>query len=123
MQSSGPSLAHRVSHVSGELPFACFDIKSITVSGDEIVDRYIEVKAVPNESLQFYWSRVEVEAAKVLRERYYLYLVPYIVGRGFDISAVCIICNPQETLLQNNGWKVEEDVFVCSRKRKDRDTG
>jgi hypothetical protein len=117
----GPSLAHRVAHVSDELPFACFDIKSITVSEDEIVERYIEVKAVPEESMQFYWPRAEVDAAKVLREKYYLYLVPYIVGRGLDINALRVICNPQKSLLQDSGWTVEEDVLVCSRKRKGRE--
>ncbi len=112
----GSALADRVIHVSSDAPFACFDIKSVTAKEDGIVDRYIEVKAVPEDDLRFYWSKTEVEMARLFGEKYYLYLVPYVVGRGFDAAAMVMLCNPQESVLGDPLWNVEEDALVCSRK-------
>ncbi len=114
----GDILAHRVEHVSADQPYACFDIKSATALSDgQVVDRYIEVKAVPEATLQFYWSKAEVDAAKVLRTKYYLYLVPFVMKRGLDVDAVTIICDPSETLIGDvNAWEFETEVLVCRRK-------
>lgn len=116
-QRLGVGLAHLVEHISADQPYACYDVKSATVVEGQVVDRYIEVKAVPQETLQFYWSKSEVDAAKVLRDRYYLYLLPYTVKRGFDVGALTMICDPHRTLTgDQNTWEIEEDVLVCRRK-------
>jgi hypothetical protein len=113
----GSELAHLVEHISADQPYACYDIKSATVVEGQVVDRYIEVKAVPEDTLQFYWSRSEVDAAKILREKYYLYLIPFIVKRGFDADAITVIRDPHSTLSADpNAWEIEEDVLVCRRK-------
>lgn len=113
----GAQLAHRVEHVSAAQPFACYDIKSATVTEGQAVDRYIEVKAVSDGTFQFYWSKSEVDVAKVLRDNYYLYLLPYAVGRGFDIEALIMMPDPHRVLsTDSKTWEIEEDVLVCRRK-------
>ena len=113
----GGNLAAQVEHVSADQPFSCYDIKSLTVMAGQTVERYIEVKAVPVGSLQFYWSRSEIDAAQILRDRYFLYLLPYALGRGFDIEALLIVADPYRTLYgDHNNWEIEENVLVC-RKR------
>jgi hypothetical protein len=113
----GTELADLVEHISADQPYACYDIKSATVTAGQVADRYIEVKAVPEGTLQFYWSKSEVDVAKVLRDRYYLYLLPYAVNRGFDVGGLTVICDPHRTLTgDQNTWEIEEDVLVCRRK-------
>jgi len=113
----GGVLAHLVEHISADQPYACYDIKSATVTEGQVVDRYIEVKAVPEGTLQFYWSRSEVDTARVLREKYYLYLIPFVLKRGFDFEAITVIRDPHSTLRTDpNAWEIEEDVLVCRRK-------
>jgi hypothetical protein len=112
----GPELAPKVEHVSAQQPFACYDIKSFTVSGSEIAERYIEVKAVSPESLQFYWSRAEIDIAQVLASRYFLYLLPYRAGAGFDAEGLRIIADPYSNVYACEDWETEEDVIICRRR-------
>lgn len=112
----GDGLAWRVEHTSADQPFACYDIKSVTVDGEKCSERYIEVKAVPPESLQFYWSRSEIEAAQVLREQYFLYLLPYRVGSGFELNDLVVIADPYASLYcERGGWEIEENVVICRK--------
>lgn len=123
-QRLGDTLAHLVEHVSADQPYACYDIKSATVNDGQVVDRYIEVKAVPERTLQFYWSRSEVDTATVLRARYYLYLVPFAMKSGFDVEAITIVCDPHSTLVGDpDAWEIEEDVLVCRRKSRNAASG
>lgn len=112
----GPTLADRVTHVSSDAPFACFDIQSVTANEGELVDRYIEVKAVPQGDMRFYWSKTEVETSRLLGDKYFLYLVPYVVGQGLDAKSVAMLCNPQQSVLEDSLWHIEEDALICSRK-------
>lgn len=113
----GKDLARYVEHVADDQPFANYDIKSVTVTSKDLLDRFVEVKAVPMDSLRFYWSRSEIDAAQMLRDRYYLYLLPYAVTKGFDVSALVMVCDPYQTVYKDrNAWEVEEDVILC-RKR------
>lgn len=113
----GHRWASKVEHVSSDTPFASYDIKSVTVCADTATPRFIEVKAVPGESRQFYWTASEVEVARLLRERYFLYLLPVIVGRGFDLGQLMTIANPWSSIRENsNEWLIEENVIVCKRK-------
>jgi hypothetical protein len=114
----GSKFAERVEHISADSPFACYDIRSVTVDESGVQERYIEVKAVDPESLKFYWSKSEIDTAKVLRSRYFLYLLPYLQQGGFDTAALAIYCDPIRTLLSDRDrWDIEEDAVVC-RKRQ-----
>lgn len=106
-----------VEHVSAEQPFACYDIKSFTITSEGAKERFIEVKAVSHASLEFYWSRAEMDAARLLRDNYFLYLLPYKLGGGFAVEALKIICDPHRELHEDQTWEVTEDV-VHFRKKK-----
>ncbi|MGQ7890629.1 DUF3883 domain-containing protein [Paenibacillus sp. WC2504] len=65
--------AVRIECISDRLVNAGYDILSYTTSAPK-PNRFIEVKSVgPDRS--FYWSRHELEVARVLGSQYYLYLV------------------------------------------------
>jgi len=113
----GDPYAGRVKHVSQLQPFASYDILSVTVTGKAVVDRYIEVKVVSAETLQFYWSRSEVDVATLMRDQYYLYLVPYTMAGGFDLPSVTVIRDPVKAILENSDtWETEQDVLICRRR-------
>ena len=96
----GSKFAGQIEHVSANAPFSCYDIRSITVDEGGVDERYIEVKAVDPDSMQFYWSKSEIDTATILRLRYYLYLLPYSHRGGFSTDALAIYCDPVRTLLK-----------------------
>jgi len=56
---------------------AGYDIRSFnTHSKDLIYDRFIEVKGSTTKQIHFYWSANEIETAKRLGDRYWLYYQP-----------------------------------------------
>jgi len=113
----GPRWASKIEHVSYDSPFASYDIKSVTVNDNTTTPRFIEVKAVPSESHQFYWTASEVEISRLLRGRYFLYLLPVIPECGFDPARLVIIDDPWISVRQNSDeWLIEENVIVCKRK-------
>jgi hypothetical protein len=65
--------ANRIELISDTIVNAGYDIVSFSTSTPE-PNRFIEVKSVGADS-SFYWSRHELEVAKVLGSLYYLYLV------------------------------------------------
>jgi uncharacterized protein DUF3883 len=114
----GVEWASKVEHVSGRLPFACYDIKSVTLHDGRAVPRYIEVKAVAADSRQFYWTASEVEAARLLRAKYFLYLLPVVAGATFDLTRMMVVEDAYNSVYQNaQGWLIEENVIVCRQRR------
>ncbi|MEW6386235.1 MAG: DUF3883 domain-containing protein [Thermodesulfobacteriota bacterium] len=111
----GPLLSHHVEHVALRNAAAGFDILSVAAETPmDVTKRYIEVKAVSPASFQFYWTRNEVEVARLLGPLYYLYLVP--VGTGYEIGRdrFVIISDPYADVLGPGGkWVVENDVILC----------
>jgi hypothetical protein len=112
----GEQLANKVEHISRTLPFACYDIKSFTVDPSATVDRFIEVKAVSRHSYEFFWTQSELDAARLLRDKYYLYLLPSD-GDSFDFSGLLVLENAYETVYENkNAWTIDENVVLCRKK-------
>ena len=110
----GPHWASRVRHVSRERPFACYDIQSVTVCGAGVVTRYIEVKAVSPGTYEFHWSASEIEAAQVLRDRYFLYLIPVLGVAEFDLAHLKMISDPFVLVYQNGDhWIKQPTHFIC----------
>jgi len=115
----GALWAHKVEHVSADNPFACYDIKSVTVQNGDAVPRYIEVKAVPSDAFEFYWTRSELEVAHLLKSKYFLYLLPVIAGGSFDLRRILVVDDPYSSVYKNSGaWKIEENVIVCKRTKQ-----
>ena len=104
-------LADRIKHVAGENVSIGYDILSFTeTTKRRFDDRLIEVKAVSPIDWRFYWSRNEVESARIHGPNYFLYLVPVSKG-GFDIRSVRIIQNPFRRVYENiDSWVRQEEV-------------
>lgn len=114
----GAPHSHRIRHVAQENPTACFDIQSVTVNGVESLPRFIEVKAVALGSFEFHWSRTEIEAAEMLGERYFLYLLPVVAPDAFDVARMEIVQNAYAEVYRNpSKWSTTVAATVC-RKRE-----
>ena len=111
----GSTFASRVQHVALVNAAAGYDVRSVTINDNGMEEpRYIEVKAVSGSSLQFHWTRNEVDTAKLLTQWYYLYLLPVTAGRGFAIDRLQVIPDPHAVVLQApDAWAVEPDVLRC----------
>lgn len=115
-QRVGTSWQERVRHVASENPGACFDIQSVTLADGQPAQRFIEVKAVGPSTFEFHWSQSEIEAAEILRDGYFLYLLP-VVGAGFDLERMQIVQDAFAQVLRNpSGWSTTVADTVC-RKR------
>ena len=112
----GESYSHHVRHVAIEDVAAGYDILSATVGPDgSITPRYIEVKAVPAQTLRFFLSANEIAVAEALGSCYYLYLVPVNAGGLLDAEDVRVIADPHTTVLNNQAeWLVETNGIRCS---------
>ena len=109
----GPECAQRVEHVSLTDAAAGYDIASVTVNGDRITPRLIEVKAVPTQSFRFYWSANEVASARWFGPWYFLYLVPVLRTNDFDVGNIRTIRNPSVNVLNGGEWNVSTEVYKC----------
>ena len=88
-------------HVSRRDVGAGYDIESVTVLlRGEYEARYIEVKAVSSEDLNFFWSANEIEVAKELGTTYYLYLVPVSKRGKLDLAKLKTIQDPYTKIYQ-----------------------
>jgi hypothetical protein len=113
----GPEWQAHVEHVSAINPGACFDIQSVSLEPTLATPRFVEVKAVPADSCQFFWTAAELEAALLLREKYFLYLIPVIGGEQFDCSKMLMIQDPYESVYRSpESWTKTENVIICRRK-------
>lgn len=105
-------LAKRIKHVAAENVGAGYDILSFTESANDagFSDRLIEVKAVSSIDFKFYWSRNEIEAARVHGQNYFLYLVP-VSRSGFDMQKLKIIQNPfKQVYSEHDSWSRQDEV-------------
>lgn len=110
----GEDWAGRVQHVARDRPLASYDIKSVTVTETSAVPRFIEVKAVSAQSFRFFWSSEEVETARLLRDAYFLYLVPTRGDGTFDVHKIWIVDNAYDRVCGDpDKWTVESDVLLC----------
>lgn len=112
-------LPSEIEHTSLENVLAGYDIKSFEnyLDGNSNrIDRFIEVKAVSVADYKFYWSRNEMEIAKVFGEMYYLYLLPVISNNIFDLENMIIKRNPFKSIYSNElEWKKEEESISFSK--------
>jgi hypothetical protein len=116
-QRLGSEWFPKVEHVSAKNPGACFDIKSVSINDGQPVNRFIEVKAVSADSYQFFWTVGELEAACLLREKYFLYLLPASGRDNFDLSKMQILQDAYSTVYQSpDAWLKSENLIVCRRK-------
>ena len=101
---ANPSLSSRIKQISIIDVTAGFDIVSFQNDESTEYDRFIEVKSYSGE-LHFYWSRNEIETARLYGERYCLYLVDISRINERDYAPV-IISNPADHVLHSENWIV-----------------
>lgn len=81
-----------------------YDIASYNDESSTINDRFIEVKSYANE-ISFYWSRNEMDIARIKQDAYFLYLVDRtkVKNKGYE---PIIIQNPYFTVYKEiDKWK------------------
>lgn len=107
-------LSYRVKRISMNNLFAGFDILSfidINSNPDEY-DKFIEVKATGGLP-HFFWSRNEIEKAKQLREKYWIYLWTNINDK--NSRKLQVINDPYKKFFENSKIKPEPTEYEISK--------
>lgn len=120
-------LAEKIEHTAAKDVLAGYDISSFDgkLSKDKNpLPRYIEVKAVSVSDYRFYWTKNEIEKAKLCEQFYYLYLIPVVGERKFDLNSLKIIKNPYLNVYKNEkGWIRAEELLTFSLVKDFNNTG
>lgn len=103
----------KVKQISGIDVSAGYDIISFNGEESKINDRFIEVKAT-SKNFGFYWSSNEIQTAKVLGPRYYLYLVNLSKVSLLDYEPL-IISDPVNYLKNSTTWIIEPQLFFVRK--------
>ena len=116
-----PKLLNYLEHTSVLNVNAGYDIKSFEIepnnNGKQKI-RYIEVKAVSKFNFKFNVTRNEINKSKLYSKQYYLYLLPVIINKKFDIKALEVIQNPFEKVFKNNvNWEKQEEQYSLWKKK------
>lgn len=93
---------------------AGYDISSFDGKSPNIIyDRFIEVKGSTGKKISFYWSRNEIDRAKVLGREYWIYFI-----RGIDRTKKTsgtepiLIRDPYKNILRNDKFTVKWEQMV-----------
>jgi len=119
-----PLLLDKLEHTARKIVNAGFDIKSWEIpdvgkTSEPMIPRYIEVKAVSDVDFRFYWSRNEIEKARILGNLYHLYLVPIGSNNDINLRDMLIIRNPYSDVYRNgNQWCKHEEIVCFSKKER-----
>jgi hypothetical protein len=96
LQEGCEHLALAVHIISNEDVFAGYDVISYDGKNSSLEhDRFIEAKGTSGESPVFYWSKNEIEKARILRGKYWVYLWTNVKGDGSG-TLVGIFRDPYE---------------------------
>jgi hypothetical protein len=105
-------LVGNVLRVSEDHINAGFDIESFNDNNSVFTDRFIEVKS-HSENIAFFWSANEVEVAKNLANKYFLYLVDR-TKMSQDNYVPKIFQNPYQSIFENELWNKEPQTWKFS---------
>jgi hypothetical protein len=92
---------------------AGYDLISFQSNQSAYYDRFIEVKAISH-SYGFYWSKNEIEIAKLQGEKYCLYLVN-LSKIGVEDYEPTIISNPALTIINSQDWLIEPESYYIRK--------
>lgn len=92
---------------------AGYDVVSFESNDSTEIDRFIEVKSFSSK-IGFFWSRNEIEAARLKGGSYYLYLVNRDIMRSGAYSPV-MIQNPYENVLSDGSWSRRIENYYITR--------
>lgn len=111
---SAHSLGHQIEIISTYDVSAGYDIVSFTGLASKELDRFIEVKSF-NSQAGFYWSRNEIDQAKIKRLNYFLYLVDRLKMGMEDYSPI-IIQDPYDTVYLSDDWNKSSTTMYVTMK-------
>lgn len=111
--SSHPKL-QSVQKISDYDVGAGYDVVSYNDVDSTEHDRFIEVKSC-SINRRFYWSRNEVSQARIMRGRYFLYLVDAEKVNQTEYEPL-MIQNPYENVFMNETWQREEQSWLFQPK-------
>lgn len=94
---------------------AGYDIVSFSSDTSIFHDRFIEVKAITADN-SFFWSRNELEVAKLKGQEYCLYLVNLSEIQN-PVYEPFIIINPADALFNSMNWLVTPETFHIRKVR------
>ena len=96
---------------------AGYDIISFDRQNDRLMpDRFIEVKGSRGNNLRFYWTRNEIEKAKVLGQKYWIYFIGGIETKNEShFAAPVLIQDPYSSVLKNSDFYTECEVISVYR--------
>ncbi len=98
--------------ISDENVAAGYDIESFEGIDSKSFDRHIEVKYYNNG--HFYISRNELEVAKQLQERYWIYLVTIHEDGSYDVEELNDVYSQLSNIVE---WNMRSEVFKMWRKK------
>ena len=104
-----PMLQKRIKQISEVDVCAGYDILSYESDTSTCYDRFIEVKAF-SRNQSFFWSKNELEIAKLQGEKYVLYLVD-LSRIGDDKYCPEMISNPALSIMNSSDWIVEPESY------------
>ncbi len=105
-----------IKKISAEFVNAGFDIESFNTEDSIINDRLIEVKSYSRD-VSFYWSKNEIDTAKDIEDRYFLYLVDRSKIDQKDYEPY-IIKDPYKNLFLNDNWQKNTATYFVSKLSK-----
>jgi len=107
-------LAQLVKKISDQNIAAGYDILSFDGRESDIChDRFIEVKGTTSSRILFYVSNNELDTARKLRDKYWIYCVLNI--KAIKSKKMIMIRNPYKTVFQNKNFIVEPVLWrVCT---------
>ena len=89
---------------------AGFDIVSFRDNASQTFDRFIEVKTFSGKP-HFYWSKNEIDKARLMGDAYCIYLVDYDKMQNIGYTPQCII-NPIKNIMDAEGWIITPQSFL-----------
>jgi len=120
--SQFPDLIEKIEHIAIKNVMAGYDIQSFDGKLDEAggpIPRFIEVKVVSRWDYRFYWTKNEIEKSKLYHKNYYLYLLPVLGEKRFDIKDLKIISDPYSNVYNNENKWIRTDELLSFSLNKD----
>jgi hypothetical protein len=97
---------------------AGYDIRSFDGESPKIIhDKFIEVKGSTGKEIDFYWSRNEIEQARVLGRKYWLYFVGEIDRvKKVSMDQPILIRDPYKNIFKGTRFSIECEQMTVREK-------
>lgn len=115
-----PELRRKIERISILDVSAGFDIVSFNDDNSKTFDRFIEVKTYVGKP-HFYWSKNEIEKARLMGDAYFIYLVDFQkIGHNGYIPQC--ISNPIKNIIHTTEWIKTSQSFLVELSEVDGDS-